>query len=166
VTAAIAFGAGLAAGIVLELLTFALARYGPSGSDAIAWSFRGNGALIVPFGLGPAVLAGGWTALVLHGRSGVRWLSSGIAAGLIGGAIVLASAFATMLGTSTGFNIANALTVAIVVWMIAAPALALILFRAGEYQPHRIQHVVAEILFAVGVLGGFFAAQQVLPPGA
>jgi hypothetical protein len=64
-------GAGLVAGVVLEVITFLVARYGPSGGggDGPAWSLRGNGALIIPFGLGPAVIAGGWTSLVLHYRS-------------------------------------------------------------------------------------------------
>jgi hypothetical protein len=166
VTAAIAFGTGLLAGIVLDVLTFLVARYGPSGSDGIAWSFRGNGALIVPLGLGPAVLAGGWSALVLHGRPGVRWLTWGNAAGLIGVAIVLVSAAASVTGTSVGFSVANALTLANWAWMVAAPALALILFRRGEYQPHRLHHVLAEVLFAVGVVGGFFVTGLALAPGS
>jgi hypothetical protein len=166
VTAPIAFGTGLLAGLVLDVLTFLVARYGPSGSDGIAWSFRGNGALIVPLGLGPAVLAGGWSALVLHGRPGVRWLTWGNAAGLIGVAIVLVSAAASMTGTSVGFSVANALTLANWAWMVAAPALALIVFRRGGYQPQRLQHVLAEVLFAVGVVGGFFVTELALPPGS
>jgi hypothetical protein len=166
VTAPIAFGTGLVAGIVLDVLTFFVARYGPSGSDAIAWSFRGNGALIVPFGLGSAVLAGGWTALVLHGRPGVRWLRWGIAAGLVGAGIFLADAGATMTGTVIGISVATVLTLANLVWMVVAPALAVIVFRGGEYQPQRLQHVLAEVLFAVGAMGGFFVAELVLSPGS
>src|SRR5207247_9313968 len=82
---------GLAFAALLDVLTFVLARYGPSGGVAMPWSFRGNGALIVPFGVGPAFLAGGWTALALHGRSGVRSLAWSVTAGLIGVAVVLAS---------------------------------------------------------------------------
>ncbi len=48
-------GSGLLAGIALDLVTYLVARYGPQGDS---WSFRGNRALIVPVGLGPAVLAG------------------------------------------------------------------------------------------------------------
>jgi hypothetical protein len=50
--------------------------------------------------------------------------------------------------------------------MVAAPALALIVFRRGGYQPQRLQHVLAEVLFAVGVVGGFFVTELALPPGS
>ena len=75
-------------GIALDVLTFVVARYGPSGGD-VPWSFRGNGALIVPLGLGPAILAGGWTAVLLHGRRGVRWLTWGVTVFAIGALLVL-----------------------------------------------------------------------------
>jgi hypothetical protein len=71
-----------------------------------------------------------------------------------------------MSGTSVGFGVANALTLANWVWMVAAPALALILFRRGGYQPQRLQHVLAEVLFAVGAVGGFFVTELALPPGS
>jgi len=166
VTESIAFGTGLVAGVLLDVLTFGVARYGPSGSDGIAWSFRGNGALIVPFGLGPALLAAGWTALVLHGRPGVRWLRWGIAAGLVGVGIFLANGVVSMSGTAVGMSVANVLTLANWVWMLVAPALAVIVFRRGEYQPQRLHHVLAEVLFAVGVVGSFLVAELVLSPGS
>ena len=59
----VALGIGLLAGCLLAVLTSLVARSGPQGDG---WSFRGNGALIVPFCLGPAVLAGAWAALALH----------------------------------------------------------------------------------------------------
>jgi hypothetical protein len=52
------------------------------------------------------------------------------------------------------------------VWMVVAPAIAVIVFRRGEYQPHRLQHVLAEVLFAVGVVGGFVVAELVVSPGS
>jgi len=88
----VALGWGFLSGCVLDVLTFLLARYGPSAGDAAAWSFRGNGALLVPFGLGPAVLAAGWTALVSHGRLGVRWLRWSVAVGVVGAAALIGSA--------------------------------------------------------------------------
>ena len=166
VTAPIAFGTGLLAGVVLDVLTFLVARYGPSGSDGIAWSFRGNGALIVPFGLGPAMLAGGWTALVLHDRPGVGWLRWGTAAGLVGVGMFLASWVVTMTGTFIGISVANVLTLANWAWMVVSPALAVIVFRRGQYQPHRLQHVLAEVPFAVAMVGGFFVAELVVSPGS
>ena len=79
----------------------------------MAWSFRGNGALVVPFGVGPAMLAGGWTALVLHGRISLRWLWWSIAAGLTGVAVVLASVAATIFGR---LDIADRITYAMLTW--------------------------------------------------
>jgi hypothetical protein len=61
-----ALAGGVLVGVGLEVLTWWLAAYGPQGDG---WSLRGNGALVVPFGLGPAVLVGGWIAFALHART-------------------------------------------------------------------------------------------------
>src|SRR3954462_10560997 len=97
-TAAIVVGCGLILGAALEVLTFVVARYGPSGGDAPgnAWSFKGNGALIVPFALGPAVLAGGWTAILLHGRRNVAWLTWGLLVFAFGALVTVLSVVLTM----------------------------------------------------------------------
>ena len=52
---------GLGSGIAIWLLTTLLSRSTISGNG---WSLAGNGALIVPFGLGPAIVAAGWTAKI------------------------------------------------------------------------------------------------------
>jgi len=82
---------GLLTGIALDLLTFVIARYGPQGGDEAPWSFRGNGALVVPFGLGPVCAAAGWTALVLCARGVKRWRRWTVATGLVGALIALVS---------------------------------------------------------------------------
>src|SRR5438445_10815867 len=79
---------GLLAGVLLDVGTFLVARYGP---QADGWSFRGNGALAIPFGLGPAILAGAWVALVLRYRGFPRWKLLGLAAGLVGVGFLLIS---------------------------------------------------------------------------
>src|SRR4051794_18230538 len=84
-------GAAILAGFVLDVLTFILARSGPQDADGAPWSFRGNGALIVPFGLGPAVLAGAWTALALRARGVVHWLAGGVIAAAAGAILVAVS---------------------------------------------------------------------------
>src|SRR5438270_10327855 len=61
--AAMIAAVGILAGILLWLLTTVVSRANVSGDG---WSLAGNGALIVPFGLGPAVVAGGWTAVILR----------------------------------------------------------------------------------------------------
>ncbi len=71
---------GVAAGAAISVLAFALARYGPAGDS---WSFRGNGALAA-YTVIPALLAAGWTALVLRYRTRSDWLAIGAGAGLVG----------------------------------------------------------------------------------
>jgi len=80
---------GLGCGVALWLLTTLLSRSTISGNG---WSLAGNGALIIPFGLGPAVVAGGWTAIILRMRGHPRWLQLGFASGLIALVLVLGSA--------------------------------------------------------------------------
>src|SRR5438132_7400823 len=71
---------GLLAGVSLWLLTTLLSRSTISGNG---WSLAGNGALIIPFGLGPAIVAAGWTAIILRMRGHPRWLQFALASGVI-----------------------------------------------------------------------------------
>src|SRR2546425_6715164 len=73
--------AGALAGVLLWILTIVLSRSHISGNG---WALSGNGALIIPFGLGPAVVAGGWAAIILRMRGHPRWRQLGIASGLVG----------------------------------------------------------------------------------
>ena len=94
---------GLGSGVALWLLTTLLSRSTISGNG---WSLAGNGALIIPFGLGPAVVAGGWTAIILRMRGHPRWLQLGFASGLIALVLVVGSVVST--GASIGFRLARA----------------------------------------------------------
>ena len=47
--------------------------------------------LVVPFGIGPAFVAGGWAGIILRLRGHPRWLLLGIGSALIGLALVAAS---------------------------------------------------------------------------
>jgi hypothetical protein len=80
--------AGVFAGALLWILTAAVGRTHLSGSG---WSLSGNGVLIIPFGIGPAVVAGGWAAIILRMRGHPRWLQLGIASGVVGLGLVSAS---------------------------------------------------------------------------
>src|ERR1700674_4917683 len=73
--------AGALAGVLLWLLTYVLTRSRISGDG---WSLSGNGALIIPFGVGPAVVAGGWAAILLRMRGHPRLLQLCICGRLIG----------------------------------------------------------------------------------
>ena len=79
---------GILAGLVLWLLTTLVSHSHISGSG---WSLSGNGALIIPFGLGPAIVAGGWAAIIVRMRGHPRWLQLGIGSGPIGLALVAGS---------------------------------------------------------------------------
>src|SRR2546429_2524963 len=79
---------GVIAGVLLWVLTIGLSRSNLSGNG---WSLSGNSALIIPFGLGPAVVAGGWTAIILRMRGHPRWLQLGIGSGLVGLALTAGS---------------------------------------------------------------------------
>ena len=166
----VALGAGLLAGVTLNLLTFLVARYGPSGSDGAPWSLRGNGALVVPFGLGPALLAGAWTALVLHYRSAARWLTWGVGAGLVGAAFVLAGVAALILFGSAGPSVSMSMSLITLAWMCLAPVVAGAL-RVGGRPAERtpaalVAHSMAGVMFPVALVAGLFAAGVVLPPGS
>jgi hypothetical protein len=153
------------AGVVLDVLAFLVARYGP---QADGWSFRGNGALAIPFGLGPAVLAGFWTALVLRYRGFARWLELGFAAGLVGTGFLLISVIVLVLFNSAAMDVSSAMTFFILAWLVAAPVLAALIPGPGQ-SPHSGQ--LAAHLAACGVMTvafglAFFAAGLFLAPGS
>ena len=79
---------GLVAGLCLWGLTIAVGRGHFSGDG---WSLSGDGVLIVPFGIGPALIAGGWAAIILRMRDHPRWLLLGIGSALIGLALTAGS---------------------------------------------------------------------------
>jgi hypothetical protein len=76
----------LLAGIGLWAFTELVAQSDISGPG---WSFRGNGALVVPFAGGPTVLAAGWVMLTLWRRGDGRWAWGGLAAGILAMAVSL-----------------------------------------------------------------------------
>lgn len=79
---------GVLAGIILWALTTVASRSHVSVSGL---SLSGNNALIIPFGLGPAVIAGGWVAIILRMRSHPRWLQLGLLGAVVGIALSGAS---------------------------------------------------------------------------
>jgi hypothetical protein len=159
---------GVVAGALLDVLTFVVARYGPSGSsDGASWSFRGNGALVVPFGLGPAVLAGGWAALVRHFRGAAGWLRWGIGAGLAGTLLTIASAAAIALPGPTAIAASQILFLVVLAWTLVAPILAALFPATTErIRGGTLLHVLAAALLAVGLFASFSLTAGVLPPGS
>src|ERR1700687_5057672 len=85
---------GLVAGLFLWGLTIAVGRGHLSGDG---WSLSGNSVLVIPFGIGPGLVAGGWAGIILRMRDHPRWLLLGIGSGLIGLALVAASLLSIIL---------------------------------------------------------------------
>lgn len=156
--------AGLVAGAAISVLAYYVARYGPSGDS---WSFRGNGALAV-YALIPAVLAAGWTALVLNARSDRRWLGFGLAAGLLGA--LLAAIDAALLPTfgPRGDMVAGPILLfGLLAWMVLAPVLALVR-RGGTDRPSAsvARYLGGGAVWFAATIIGLFAAGAIAPAGS
>ena len=154
--------AGTIAGVLIMLLASLVSTAGPSGDG---WSFRGNGALIVPFGIAPAVLASGWTMLILHRRSHSRWILLGIVAGLLELAILAVSVVALVAGGSqTGASVSLFAQPLQLVIMVGSPVLAIVLpapthRRIRPSWWHLLAGVMLPLALIIGlVIGGFFGA--------
>ena len=153
---------GFTAGAVLDVLTFLVARDGPA---ADSWSLKGNGALIVPFGLGPAALAAGWSAIVAHARGLRQWLPVCIGAGIVGVALVVASVLVLVAGA--GVLLSSLLTFPLLAWAIVAPILAAMipLERRPGIAPG-ISHLLGAIAFPIALVAGFALTARMLAPGS
>src|ERR1700730_12627488 len=148
---------GLAAGVLLDVATFLVARYCP---QADSWSFRGNGALAVPFGLGPAILAGAWVALVLRFRGFARWRELGLGAALIGFVFLLVSVLLLALFNSAAIGVSSAMTFVILGWVVVAPMIAaLIPASTPRPQPSELSsHLGAAAILTVVLVFAFYIA--------
>ena len=153
----------VAAGALVSIAAFVLARYGPTGGS---WSFRGNGALAA-YALAPAFLAGGWTSIVLRHR-GRRWLPLGAIAGLIGVALAAAdAALLPLFGVSADQTVGPILLIALVAWTAVAPLLALTI-RVGDAGRHSSlgMSAAAAFLWLAGVLVGLAGTGLLVPAGS
>jgi hypothetical protein len=154
---------GLVLGGAISVAAFYIARYGPSGGD---WSFRGNGALAVYTSF-PAVMAAGWTALVLHAR-GRSWLWRGIGAGLVGLVIAVAgAAILPVLGGVADQVGSPIVLLALLMWAVVAPVAATRLrVKAVGPAGSVVLHLVAGGLWLVAALAGLIAVGIVIPAGS
>ena len=151
------------AGALISVLAFSVARYGPAGDG---WSFRGNGALAV-YTLVPVVLTAGWTALVLRARSVSSWLALALGAGLVSLLIALADALLIpLIGTAADATLGAVLLIALVAWMVVAPALATRIPAAGSAFLSVGSNLAAGVVWLVAVLVGLIAIGFVIPAGS
>jgi hypothetical protein len=160
---AIGAAEGVGAGIVVGVVAFLLARYGPAGGD---WSFRGNGALAA-YALIPAFLAGGWTATALRYRERPP-VAGAFAAATVGVALaVLDASLLPVFGPSADRSVGPVVLALLVMWAAIAPALALFLRRRPSPTKEKTANAAATALFWVaGLCAGAVAVGFVLPPGS
>ena len=156
---------GILAGIVLWLLTNLVTRSNISGNG---WSLSGNGALIVPFGLGPAIVAGGWAAIILRMRGHPRWLQLGIGSGLVGLALVAASLLSLIVfgprGRDAGATASLFFGFGLYGWLLASAITAAMIPAPDPARPGPpFWSIVAILLLPVTLIGGCEAGSAVLP---
>jgi hypothetical protein len=154
---------GAIGGAAVSLLAFLLARYGPTVGD---WSFRGNGALAA-YTLAPALLAGGWTAAVLHHR-GRRWIGLGVGAAAVGAGLALLDAIlGPLFGAGADQTIGPVVLLTLVAWTVVAPLAAWWFSRETKEPAVPVAiSIAAAVLWAMGVGGGLLLTGMVIPAGS
>ncbi|HET7465412.1 MAG TPA: hypothetical protein VFL29_01985 [Candidatus Dormibacteraeota bacterium] len=159
----LALGAAVVLGGLVSLSAFLVARYGPSGDG---WSFRGNGALAA-YALLPALLAGGWTAVVLHHRRR-PWFGLASAAAAVGIALaILDAALLPGFGTGADQTVGPVILLALAAWCAIAPALAMRLPRGSQAVPASIASSIGTaLLWPAGLMGGVFVVGYMFPAGS
>ncbi len=154
----------LVAGAFVSVFAFLLARYGPAGDS---WSFRGNGALAA-YTLVPALVAGGWTALVLRYRGRDDWLRWGLGALAVGLVLdVLDAALLPVAGTSVAAALGGPLLIALALWAVVAPLLAWTVVKSGSGRRTAAGvSSAAAVLWLIGMVVGFVLVGFVIPAGS
>ena len=158
-----ALAAGAVCGALVSASAFLLARYGPA---ADGWSFRGNGALAA-YALLPALLAGGWTAVVLH-HWRRPWLALCVGAALVGIALaVLDAALLPVFGTGADQTVGPVVLLALAAWSVVAPAAAIMLKRGKAAGAASIAASAgAAVAWAAGLAAGLFMFGFAFPAGS
>jgi hypothetical protein len=156
---------GVIVGVLLWILTIVLGRSNLSGNG---WALSGNSALIIPFGLGPAVVAGGWTAIVLRMRGHPRWLQLGVASGLVGLALT-AGILLSLIAFGPAHRDAGATAslffgFLLYGWLLVS-AIAAALIRAPDPARHGppFWSVAAIALLPITLIGGCSAGSSFIP---
>ena len=156
---------GLVAGVLLWILTIVLSRSRLSGNG---WSLSGNGALIVPFGLGPAIVAGGWAAIILRMRGHPRWLQLGIASGAVGLALTASSLLSLIVfgprARDAGATASLFFGFMLYGWLLASAIIAAMI-RAPDpaRQAPPFWSIASTLLLPVTLIAGCEAGAGILP---
>jgi hypothetical protein len=156
---------GVIAGVALWVLTIVLSRSRLSGNG---WALSGNGALIIPFGIGPAVVAGGWAAIILRMRGHPRWLQLGIGSGLVGLALTAGSLLSLIAfgpaGRDAGATASLFFGFLLYAWVLASAIVAATI-RAPDpaRQGPPFWSIAAILLLPVTLVAGCEASAGLLP---
>lgn len=139
-----------------------------TGLHGNGWSLAGNGALIVPFGLGPAIVAGGWAAIVLRMRRHPRWLQLGIGSSLIGLVLVAASLLVLVVfgpgNRDAGAAASVFLGFLLYAWLVVSPIAALMVPGPNPaLRQMRAWSIAALLLLPVTLIAGCEAGAALLP---
>ena len=156
---------GLLAGISLWLLTTLLSRSTISGNG---WSLAGNGALIIPFGLGPAFVAGGWTAIILRMRGHPRWIQLGLGSALVG-LVLVAGSILSLVAFGPGRRDAGAtgsllFGFLLYGWLLACSIVAVLIPAPDPARSSPpIWSIAAVVLLPATLIAGCEAGTSILP---
>jgi hypothetical protein len=159
--AALIILSGAVAGLALWALTTFISRSHLSG-------LPGDGALVVPFGLGPAIVAGGWAMVILRMRGHPRWFQLGIGSGLIGVALVAASLLSLIVlspaARDAGSTASLLFGFLLYGWLLGSPiTAALIPAPDPERAGPPFWSIAAILLIPVTLIGGCEAGAAVMP---
>ena len=156
---------GVIAGVLLWVLTIVLSRSDIAGNG---WALSGNGALVIPFGVGPAVVAGGWAAIILRMRGHPRWLQFGIGSGLVGLALTAGSLLSLIAfgpaGRDAGATASLFFGFLLYGWLLASAIVAATI-RAPDPARHGppFWSIAAILLLPVTLIAGCEAGAGLLP---
>ncbi len=156
---------GLVIGVCLWALTTLTSHAHLSG---FGWSLSGNSALIIPFGVGPAVVAGGWAGIILRMRGHPQWLPLGVGSGLIGLALVVASLLSLVVfgprARDAGATVSLFFGFFLYGWLLgSAIVAALIPAPDPERGSPPFWSIAAILLLPVSLIGGCEAGAGLLP---
>jgi len=157
---------GMLSGSVVWLLADRLSR---SDVGGIGWSLRGNGALIVPFVFGPALLGAGWAALLLWHRGIPSWVGGAALAGAAALGFAFLGSFVPIL--LLGGDVAapaflppvllNVLPLIVFVASIFVPiVVAALLSRHGRLRVAATSLALGIVVLPVALVGGFLGTQM------
>src|SRR2546428_6679586 len=156
---------GMIAGLFLWILTNVLSQSNLAGNG---WALSGNGALIIPFGVGPAVVAGGWAAIILRMRGHRRWVQLGIASGLVGLALTAGSLLSLIAfgpaGRDAGATASLFFGFLLYAWLLASVIVAAMIRAPDPARPGPpFWSIVAILLLPITVIGGCATGSGLIP---